>query len=167
MSEPRTEQALVGDERAQLQAFLDDNRDEVAAILDGITEEQARRRLVPSLTSLASIVKHCAFVERAWFQVALAGRTRAEVGLPEDADASWVLDEGDTVASLLIDFHAARRESDEIVERCGLDDLALHNRRGPLTVRWIYAHMIEELARHAGHGDILREQILAEDGARR
>lgn len=156
----------MGGERAQLQAFLDDNRDEVAALLDGITEEQARRRLVPSLTSLASIVKHCAFVERAWFQIALDGRTRAEVGLPEDAEESWVLDEGDTVASLRRDFRAARRESDEIVERFGLDDLALHNRRGPLTVRWIYAHMIEELARHAGHGDILREQILADDGSR-
>jgi hypothetical protein len=42
----------------------------------------------------------------------------------------------------------------------------LHNRRGPLTLRWIYAHMIEELARHAGHGDILKEQIIAADGAR-
>jgi hypothetical protein len=39
---------------------------------------------------------------------------------------------------------------------------ALHNRRGPLTLRRIYAHLIEELARHAGHGDILREQILAD-----
>jgi hypothetical protein len=39
----------------------------------------------------------------------------------------------------------------------------VHNRRGPLTLRWIYAHMIEELARHAGHGDILKEQIVAAD----
>jgi hypothetical protein len=46
-----------------------------------------------------------------------------------------------------------------------MDDLALHNRRGPLTLRWIYAHMIEELARHAGHGDILKEQIIAADEA--
>jgi len=37
----------------------------------------------------------------------------------------------------------------------------MHNRRGPLSLRWIYVHMIEELARHAGHGDILKEQILA------
>jgi hypothetical protein len=166
MSEPRTALALVGDERTQLQAFLDDNRDEVAGLLDGITEEQAFRRLVPSLTSLASIVKHCAFVERVWFQATLAGRSRADMGLPEDAAESWVLADEDTVASLLAGFRAACRESDAIVVGYGLDDLALHNRRGPLTVRWIYAHMIEELARHAGHGDILREQILAGAGTR-
>ena len=166
MSEPRTEQALLGDERTQLQAFLDDNRDEVASLLDGLTEEQARRRLVPSLTSLASIIKHCTFVEGVWFQASLAGRTRSELGLPDDAEDSWVLAEGDTVASLLAGFRAARLASDEIVAGYALEDLARHNRRGPLTVRWIYAHMIEELARHAGHGDILREQILADDGTR-
>ncbi|MBI1378208.1 MAG: DUF664 domain-containing protein [Frankiales bacterium] len=164
METSRTESTLVGDERRQLQAFLDDNRDEVAALLDGMTEEQARRRLVPSRTTLAAIVKHCVFVEKAWFQVSLAGRTRAELGLPEDADDSWVLEDSDTVASLLDELAAARAESDRVAEEYGLDDLALHNRRGPLTVRWVYAHMIEELARHAGHGDILREQILAADG---
>lgn len=164
METSRTESTLVGDERRQLQAFLDDNRDEVAALLAGMTEEQARRRLVPSRTTLAAIVKHCVFVEKVWFQVSLAGRTRAELGLPEDADDSWVLDDSDTVASLLDELAAARAESDRVAEAYGLDDLALHNRRGPLTVRWVYAHMIEELARHAGHGDILREQILAADG---
>ena len=45
-----------------------------------------------------------------------------------------------------------------------LDDFAMHDRRGPLSVRWMNAHMIEELARHAGHGDILREQILETEG---
>ena len=41
----------------------------------------------------------------------------------------------------------------------------MHNHRGPLSLRWIYLHMIEELARHCWHGDILREQILAADGS--
>jgi hypothetical protein len=160
MTEPRTEQTLVGDERTQLQAFLDDNRAELAGLLDGLTDEQARRRLVASRTTLAGIVKHCTFVEKAWFQVSLAGRTRAELGLPEDADESWLPDDADSVESLVGDFRQACAESDEIARRYDLDDLAQHNRRGPLTVRWIYAHMIEELARHAGHGDILREQVL-------
>lgn len=154
-----TEDVLLADERATLQAFVDDQRREIAALLDDVTEEEARRGLVPSLTTLASIVKHCAFVEMVWFQVGLAGRTRAELGIPEEADASWVLDDADTVESLLAAYAGACAESDRIASHHGLDDLVLHNRRSPLTLRWVYAHMIRELARHAGHGDILREQI--------
>jgi hypothetical protein len=156
-----SEQSLIGSERAQLLAFVHDNRTEVAALLDGLTEEQARARLVPSATTVLGIVKHCAFVERVWFHVSLAGRSRAEVGIPDDADDSWALTEADTVASVLADYRAAWAEADEIAAPYDLDDLAVHNRRGPLTLRWIYVHMVEELARHAGHGDILREQVLA------
>ncbi|WP_367652292.1 mycothiol transferase [Paenarthrobacter ureafaciens] len=44
----------------------------------------------------------------------------------------------------------------------GWDDLLLGNRRGPLPLRWVYRHMLRELAQHCGHADILREQILGE-----
>lgn len=158
--EYRSESTLTGTEREQLEAFVHDNRLEVLAVLDGLTEEQARRRLVPSLTSPLAIVKHAAFVERVWFHVSLAGRSRAELGLPEAAEDSWVLTEDDTVESVRAAYRQAWAEADEIAAGYALDDLAQHNRRGPLTLRWIYAHLIEELARHAGHGDILREQIL-------
>ena len=161
MAECRSDEQLVAGERIQLQAFLDDNRDEIAALLDGVTEEHARRRLVASRTTLLGIVKHCIFVEQVWFQVSLAGRSRAELGIPQDADDSWILDDSDTIESLLAGFRTACEESNRIAQGYDLDDLATHNRRGPLTLRWIYAHMLEELARHAGHGDILREQLLA------
>ena len=157
----RTEETLIGSERAQLLAFVHDNRTEIAALLDGLDEEQARARLVPSATTLLGIVKHCTFVEKVWFHVSLAGRTREEAGIPEAAEDSWVLEDGDTVESVRAAYLAAWAEADEIASPYDLDDLATHNRRGPLTVRWIYAHLVEELARHAGHGDILREQVLA------
>jgi hypothetical protein len=165
MSEPQhlSEDSLIGSERAQLLAFVHDNRTEVVALLDGLTEEQARARLVPSETTVLGLVKHCAFVERVWFHVSLAGRSREEVGIPEAAEDSWVLADGDTIASVLADYRAAWAEADEIAAPYDLDDLAVHNRRGPLTVRWIYVHLVEELARHAGHGDILREQLLTLD----
>jgi len=159
----RTEATLTGSERVQLEAFLHDNRTEIVGVLEGLTEEQARRRLVPSLTSPLSIVKHAVFVEKVWFHVALAGRTRAELQIPEAAEESWHLTPDDTVESVLAEYHQAWAEADEIAAAYSLDDLAVHNRRGPLTLRWIYAHMIEELARHAGHGDILREQIFHGD----
>lgn len=156
-----TEDVLLAAERATLQAFVDDQRLAMVELLEGITEEEARRSLVPSLTTLASLVKHCIFVEQVWFQVGLAGRTRAELGLPDAVDDSFVVDDSDTVESLLAAYGAACAESNRIAGDHDLDDLVLHNRRSPLTLRWVYAHMIRELARHAGHGDILREQILA------
>lgn len=54
---------LTGGERKQLKSFLYDARTEIVALPDGLSEEQARRRLVPSLTTLAGLVKHATFVE--------------------------------------------------------------------------------------------------------
>jgi hypothetical protein len=95
-----SESTLIGSEREQLEAFLDDNRSELAATLDGPTEEQARRSLVPSLTTVLSLVKHAAWVERVWFQVSLLGRTRAELGMPEDGEDSFLLAADDLVRVL-------------------------------------------------------------------
>ena len=160
-----TDATLTGSEREQIESFLHDNRVEIVGLLGGLTEEQARVRLVPSLTTLLGLVKHATFAERVWFDVALAGRTRAEIGLPKTVDESFMLADEDTVESVLAQYRQAWANADEIASAYSLDDLAMHNRRGPLSLRWVYVHMIEELARHAGHGDILREQILAAGGS--
>jgi hypothetical protein len=164
MSDYLADAFFLSGEREQIEAFLADNRREVAALLDGLTEEQAQRRLVPSKTSVLSLVKHATFVERVWFEIAFDGRSRAELGLPEQVDESFDLDDGDTVASVRTGYLAAVADAERIAASHALDDVALHNRRSPMSLRWIYLHLIEELARHAGHGDILREQILAADG---
>jgi len=154
------EGALTKPERELLEAFLDQYRDELVRTLDGLTEEQARLRLVPSLTTPLALVKHAAAVERSWFQKSLAGRPPEEIiGGGDGGPASFHVEDGDTVASVIAEFRAASEESRRIAASYSLDDLAQHNRRGPLSVRWIYVHMIEELACHTGHGEILREQI--------
>ena len=163
MSDYRTDANLLTGEREQIEAFVGDARREIVDLLDGLTEEQARRRLVPSKTSLLSLVKHATFVERVWFPVAFEGRTREELGLPDDVDESFDLDDSDTVVAVRAGYLAAVADAERIAAAYTLDDVALHNRRSPLSLRWIYLHLIRELARHAGHGDILREQILAED----
>ena len=163
MTEYQTDLNLVTGEREQIEAFVADNRRELVEVLDGLTEEQARRRLVPSKTSVLSLVKHCTFVERVWFEVAFEGRTREELGLPAEVDDSFDLADDDTVESVRAGYLAAVATAEEIAARYSLDDVALHNRRSPMSLRWIYLHLIRELARHAGHGDILREQILAEE----
>jgi uncharacterized damage-inducible protein DinB len=150
-------------EREQIESFVHDARMEVVGLLDGVTDEQARRRLVPSRTTLLGLVKHATFVERVWFEVAIAGRTRAELGLPENSEESFELTAEDTIESVRADYRRAWRSAEEIAAEHNLDDLALHNRMSPMSLRWILLHIIEELARHAGHGDILKEQILASD----
>ncbi len=112
---------------------------------------------------MLGLVKHAAWVERVWFQVSLLGHSCGELGIPQHIDDSFRLAAPDSIASIIDDLHAACDQSRHAAAAYGLDDLVLHNRRGPLTLRWVYAHMIEEHARHAGHADILREQILAAD----
>ena len=147
--------------RPQLEAFLDEHLAALTACLDGLTEEQARRRLVTSKTTLLGLVKHVTFVEKVWFDEAVSCRSRAEIGIPATPDESFDLDETDTVASVQQAHRAACEASRAAAAGLGLDDLLLGNRRGPLPLRWVYLHVLRELAQHCGHADILREQVLA------
>jgi hypothetical protein len=149
-------------ERAQLDAFLDEHRADIAGILDGLDEEQARRVLVPSGTNLLGLVKHAAFVERVWFDEAITHRTRAEIGIGLSAAESYFLEPEDTVATIL-ELHAtACADSRRTAAPYSLDDVMTGSRHGAFTLRWIYLHMIRELAEHCGHSDIIRELIVAE-----
>src|SRR5881398_1687420 len=86
--------------RIQFEVFLDEHRRALGACLDGLTEEQARRSLVPSRTTLLGLVKHATFVEKVWFDEAVTCRSRAEIGIPASPDESFVLAAGDTVAGV-------------------------------------------------------------------
>ena len=147
--------------RVQLEAYLDEHRTALAACLDGLTEEQARRSLVPSRTTLLGLVKHATFVEKVWFDEAVTCRSRADIGIPATSDESFVLGEGETVESVRIAHQEACAASRQATSSLGLDDVIRGNRRGPLPLRWVYLHVLRELAQHCGHADILREQILA------
>jgi hypothetical protein len=146
--------------RAQFEAFIDEHRTELSDSLDGLTEEQARRSLVPSRTTLLGLVKHATFVEKVWFDEAVTGRPRAEIGIPATPDESFVLDDHDTIATVRQAHREACEASRRATSSLGLDDIVRGNRRGPLPLRWVYLHVLRELAQHCGHADILREQIL-------
>src|SRR3954470_24431946 len=83
--------------RVQFEFFLDQHRAALSECLDGLTEEQARRRLVPSRTTLLGLVKHATFVEKVWFDEAFTGRPRSEIGIPATPDESFVLDDADRI----------------------------------------------------------------------
>lgn len=148
--------------RAQFDAFIDEHRTALTECLDGLTEEQARRSLVPSRTTLLGLVKHAAFVEKVWFDEAITCRPRAEIGIPATPDESFILDDFDTIASVQQAHREACAASRRAVADLGLDDVLRGNRRGPLPLRWVYLHVLRELAQHCGHAEILREQVLAQ-----
>jgi len=153
--------------RVQFEAFLDVHRAALNSCLDGLTEEQVRRSLVPSRTTLLGLVKHATFVEKVWFDEAITCRSRAEIGIPATPDESFILDDSDTIATVRqahLDACAAARDATSAL---GLDDMVHGNRRGPLPLRWVYLHVLRELAQHCGHADILREQIINEQLSRR
>ena len=128
-----------------------------------LTDDDVRRRLVPSRTPLIGLVKHAAAVERGWFHHRLAQRPREQISANSRGDdASFEVTADETIADVVAEYAEACIESRQIAARFALDDTVPHHRFGQVSLRWIYVHMIEELARHAGHADILREQI---DGA--
>jgi len=145
--------------RAQFEVFLDEHRRALHGCLDGLTEEQVRRSLVPSRTTLLGLVKHATFVEKVWFDEAVTCRSRAEIGIPATPDESFILHDGDTIATVQQAHREACQASRRATASLGLDDMVRGNRRGPLPLRWVYLHVLRELAQHCGHADILREQL--------
>ena len=124
--------------------FLDEHRSELNSCLDGLSEEQARRSMVPSRTTLLGLVKHATFVEKVWFDEAVTCRSRAEIGIPVTPDESFILHDTDTIASVRQAHREACESSRRATASLGLDDLLRGNRRGPLPLRWVYLHMLRE-----------------------
>jgi uncharacterized damage-inducible protein DinB len=146
-------------EREVLLFFLNRLRDAVVGASRGLTGEQQRRPGVPSGTSLLGLIKHLTAVEEHWFQ-------RVFLGEGHSFDMSMAVPADVTGDDIVAAYRHACAHSDEIVRACpDLSTMARaanpgEDRLGSL--RRIVVHMIEETGRHAGHADILREQL---DGA--
>jgi hypothetical protein len=153
----------VAAERETLEAFLEYHRTALSGKLRGLSEEDARRRLVPSLTTMIGLVSHAAAVERNWFQHYLGGTPREEIGgNARGDDPSWDVGPGTTIDAVIAEFDRACAASRQIAAGVALDQRVPHDQLGQVSLRFIYMNIICEHARHAGHADILREQI---DGA--
>ena len=138
-------------------AFLGFARESLLKKLDGLDDEQVRRRLVASDTTLLGLVQHCTDGERYWFEHVVAGRG------PDDHDITFdfVVPTERSRDEVVAAYVAAVRASDDVVAAVG--DLEATTARPvddvPKSLRWVVAHMTSEVARHAGHADILREGI--------
>ena len=153
----------VATERATLEWFLEYHRRALGGKLRGLSEEDARRRLVPSATTLLGLVSHAAAVERNWFQHYLAGTPREEItGNARGDEPSWDVGAGKTIAGVIAELDSACAASRQIAAGFTLDQTVPHDQLGQVSLRFIYMNIIAEYARHAGHADIIREQV---DGA--
>ena len=148
-----------GPERVLLENMLDRNRTALIAAVGGLSEVESRRRLVTSLTTPIGLLKHAAVAERRWFQHFLAGLPESECDGPiTPGDLSFVVSDDETVADVTADFEQASDHSRLIAAGYSLDVTREHPIVGTVSLRWIYLGLIEDFARHAGHGDILVEQ---------
>jgi hypothetical protein len=152
----------LDDERTQLDAFIEEYRTAIEATLEGLTEEQARRRLVPSATTLLGLVKHVTWMQRVWFEECVGGTSRRELGLVQGPDESFQLSDDDTIASVTAAHREACATARTMIADLAVDAVVTGHRAGPRTLRWVYLQVLRELAHHCGHADILREQILAD-----
>lgn len=147
------------DLRLRLDELIDEYRAVLHDCLDGLTEEEARLSLVPSKTTLLGLVKHAIFVEGVWFDQAVTGRSYAEIGIASTPTRSFTLRKSDSIASVQETYRHRCDESRRTIDALGTDDVV--EGRGERRVWALQLQVLRELAQHAGHADILREQVLA------
>lgn len=145
--------------RERLDTSLDHYRDYLHNCLDDLDEEEARRSLVPSKTTLLGLVKHVTYVEKFYFEHSITGRPLKDIGVASTPNRSFVLTKKDTIESVRKGHLVACEESRQIVAGLGLDDIVTG--RAEQDLMTIYLRTLHDLIHHCGHADILREQILA------
>jgi uncharacterized damage-inducible protein DinB len=166
----------VVDERHALRDYLFQQQYAFKAMAFGLSDDQARSTPTVSALSIGALIKHATGCQRSWMaRVAAAPKAPPADGRSMEERQAEYADEftmrpDETVASLLGRFEAQNTETLRLVESADLDAAVPVPRDAPWfpkdveawSVRWVMFHMIEELARHAGQGDVIREAI---DGA--
>jgi uncharacterized damage-inducible protein DinB len=160
---------ITTDPKAELRHYLQEARDALLWKLDGLSEYDLRRPLVPTGTNLLGLVKHVASTEADYFG--------ATFGRPYPEELPWIEDDAEPNADMWATAEESRDDivalyrrvwshSDATLDALGLDAIGQvpwwPPERREVTLHRILAHMISETMRHAGHADIVRELI---DGA--
>ena len=156
----RIEQPGVAGEREALAAGLDYHRATLVTKLDGLDDEQLRRRMTPTGLSLLGLVKHLWGVEHWWFAIQFARADEPVMWVTDDdMDADFRIEPDETADGIVAGYLAACERSRQIAAAASLDDTVPNRRRGRVDLRWVLLHVLEETARHNGHMDIMREMI--------
>ena len=162
--DPRENGARLGDERATLQEYLRTQRLTLELKCEGLTAEQlAQRSVEPSTMSLLGLVRHLAEVERGWFRRTLS----EDPDLPRiyqtaedpDGDFNGAVADPAVVEDAWRRLHEEQAFADRFIAEHDDLGMVVEHREGPVSLREVLVHMIEEYARHNGHADLLRERI--------
>ena len=166
MPAPRIRPPGGADERTQLVGWLDLQRSLVHFKCEGLSDEDAHRALLPTSPAMtvAGLVSHLRWVEHCWFEVLFLDHGADENPQFGPVEAADFQVDGAPLGRLLDEYARQCTASNEIVATASLDDLGRNAEYGAdtLSLRWILLHMLEEVARHVGQLDIIREQL---DGA--
>lgn len=154
---------LAADERTTLEEFLEQHRQTVLRACAGLSDATAAERLLPhTAMTIGGIVKHLARTEDLWFTRKLAGSVYPEpwASAPSQGSEDWDFRSAatDPIKDLLDLYAAACARSRTVAAtRPDLDTLAALPSfgKGPVSLRWVYVHMIRETAQHCGHLDLM------------
>ncbi len=164
--------STTDNERDNLVEYLALQQDAFRAVIYGLTDEQAGLTPTASSMSVGVLVKHAAQVQTGWMEQALAAPEKAPSAGPEAYAAyqdAWTWGPDDSVAKAVAYLDEVSEQVLDAVRTVDLD-AAVPVPDAPWfpkdvdawSVRWVWLHLVEELARHAGHADIIRESV---DGA--
>lgn len=166
----------IADERAGLKEYVAAQQYAFHAIAFGLTDEQARSAPSVSSLSIGGLIKHVTSCQAGWMErvAAAPDMTEGDKRPMEEQAAEYgdefVMGEDETLAQILAKFDEQNAQTIRLIETTDLSAAVPIPQHVPWfpkdvsawSVRWVIFHMIEELARHAGQGDIIRESI---DGA--
>lgn len=149
----------LGGEKESLLAALERHRDAIMWKIDGLDDEQLRRVATPSGLTPIGLMKHLGGVEYGWF-CAPFGRPHEPLPFDEhDENADLTVAPEESCADVLAFYERARAAANEAVAEVDLEATGTAWIGETVSMRWVMIHMLEELARHAGHIDIMRESI--------
>jgi hypothetical protein len=165
----------VAGERDSMLEYLRFHRSVFAAVSDGLTDQQARSTPTVSTLSIGGLIKHVTVVAYAWTQQVVAEPEQLRddpwslVGMMSHRDEQHVMRDDESLADLRHALHAQIDETLHVFAETDLDETIVvpeHVRSvcadAHWTARWALMNINEEMARHAGHADLIRETI---DGA--
>lgn len=150
---------FTGDEKTSMLVALNRHRDAALWKLRGLDDEQLRRPMVPSGTTLLGLIKHMAYVEYGWFCETFGREAESLPGDDDDPDADLRVEPHESTDDILRLYARARAAADQAVNEIALDDLGTAWTGERVSMRWVLIHMLEEDARHVGQMDIIRELI--------
>ncbi|MGI8577620.1 MAG: DinB family protein [Nocardioidaceae bacterium] len=162
----------IADERQAIIAFLGQQHLGLRTAAYGLTDEQARSAPSASQLSIGGLLKHVRSAQASWIERVGAAPDSPQPDQRSDAEratahqAEFQLAEDETLSDVLDAFDRANQHALEVIRQADLE-AAVPVPNAPWfpkdldawSVRWVLFHLIEEIARHAGHADIVRESI--------